>query len=167
MANIERAAATGEPPRTRSYTEVEGDDTVVWLEGEHDGATLDELSKSLAEAIALTRSAVIVDLSGVEFMGAATIGALMRARHFLEARSRRLVLRAPSVSAQRILDVCGIDLIGADGVVILGAARALESFVPVPAVAPVPPVEAPAAAPRARSDYASQPLAGEPVSRGG
>jgi anti-anti-sigma factor len=114
VAITERAVASAEYPRTDSYAEVEGNDTVVWLTGEHDLASLDGLSRLLAEAIALTRSAVIVDLSGVEFMGATTVGALMRARHFLEARSRRLVLRAPSVRAKRTLDLCRIALATSD-----------------------------------------------------
>ncbi len=108
MAITERAFPSAEYPRLH-HVEVEAGDAVVRLTGEHDAATVDDLSRLLAEAIALTRSAVIVDLSGVEFMGAATIGALMRARNFLEARSRRLVLRAPSASARRTLELCGID----------------------------------------------------------
>lgn len=154
---------------THSYAETRGDQTIVWLNGELDSATTDELAALLADSIALTRSDVIVDLSGVDFMGAAPVGVLMRARDFLERHSRTLVLRAPSPSAKLVLDLCGIAMPAperADGVVIHGAARALASFVAVPAArrAEEPGAEA-AASPTVRSESTGPAGDREPVSR--
>lgn len=46
--------------------------TVVWLSGEHDLSTVAALSESLAGALALDEADLVLDLSGVEFMGAVT-----------------------------------------------------------------------------------------------
>ena len=84
-------------------------DLVVHLRGEHDVATVTELSATLARAIALGQADLVVDLSRVDFMGAATVGVLTWARELLLVRSRSLVLRAPSSTARRVLELCGLD----------------------------------------------------------
>jgi anti-anti-sigma factor len=89
----------------------EGDPLVVWLRGEHDLSTVREVSDVLSRAISDEDRDVVVDLSGVEFMGAATIGVLVRARQDLRSRARSLTLRAPSTSADRVLRACRIDLV--------------------------------------------------------
>lgn len=170
MALADHIPASSCSPRTLSYVDAHGDQTIVWLRGELDAATVDELFVLLTDAIALSESDVIVDLSGVDFIGAAPVNALMRARHFLEQHSRALVLRAPSGRAQIILDVCGIHSTPApahaDGVVISGAARALASFVVVPASARASPgTNAPAPNPRVRPESASPANIRERVSR--
>ena len=80
--------------------------TLVMLEGEQDIASSFALADSLAIAIALDDLDLVVDLSNVRFMGADTIGILIRARTFLQEQSRMLTLRAPSPCAQRVLDLC-------------------------------------------------------------
>jgi anti-anti-sigma factor len=82
---------------------------VVRLRGEHDLATVTELSATLARAITLGDADLVVDLSQVEFMGAATVGVFAWARELLSARSRSLVLRSPSSSARRVLELCDLD----------------------------------------------------------
>lgn len=135
-------------PRTGSYAETAGDRAIIWLKGEHDSATVKELTMLLTRSIALTRSDVVVDMSGVAFMGLAPLDVIVRAGDFLERHSRALVLRAPSPSAQLIFELCGIvsllEPARADGVVINGAVPALNSFVPVPATPSASAVEAPA-----------------------
>jgi anti-anti-sigma factor len=84
------------------------DPTVVWLRGEHDLSTVHLLSEALSRAIAEDERDVVVDLSRVEFMGAATVGVLLRARQDLLSRSRALTLRHPSPAARRVLDACGV-----------------------------------------------------------
>jgi anti-sigma B factor antagonist len=85
--------------------------TVVWLRGEHDLSTIHALSDALSRAIAVDDRDLVVDLSNVEFMGAATIGVLVRARLDVQARGRTLTLRAPSRVASRVLGLCGVDLV--------------------------------------------------------
>lgn len=91
-----------------SHAGRDADRTVVSLRGEHDLATVAALSESLTRAMAFDDSDLVVDLSGVQFMGAATVGVIIHARQFLRARSRSLVLRSPSRCAWRVLDVCGL-----------------------------------------------------------
>jgi anti-anti-sigma factor len=81
--------------------------TVIWLRGEHDMSTVAELSERIARAIAMDDADLVVDLADVEYMGAATVGVLSRARELLRARSRSLVLRSPSRCARRVLELCG------------------------------------------------------------
>jgi anti-anti-sigma factor len=111
--------------------------TVVWLRGEHDVSTVDALSETLAGAMALDECDLVVDLSEVQFMGAATIGVLIRARELLQSRSRSLVVRSPSRCARRILDLCGqgdlLDPRRAGATPTTGTASALGTWVTVPA----------------------------------
>ncbi len=113
--------------------------TVVWLRGEHDLSTVAALSEALARAIALDDADLVVDLSGVEFMGAATVLVLTRASEFLRLRTRSLALRSPSRCARRILDLCGLgDLLDrhpVDASGTTGTAGALAMWVAVPATA--------------------------------
>ena len=82
--------------------------TVLWLRGEHDTSTVAELSEAMAAAIARDEGNVVVDLSGVDFMDASTVGVVVRARAVLAARSRAMTLRSPSTRARRVLDMFGL-----------------------------------------------------------
>lgn len=123
-----------EPPETAPIGEAAP--TVVWLRGEHDVATRVNLSLSIAQAAGLDDGNVVVDLSGVTFMDASTVGAIVGARNRLRSRSRSLSLRAPSRSAFRLLDVCGlaslIDHRPAPSLQPAPAASALGTWVDVP-----------------------------------
>jgi anti-anti-sigma factor len=112
------------------------DRTVVWLRGEHDVSTVAALSETMAQAVALDDADVVVDLSDVQFMGAATVGVIIRARELLRLQSRSLVLRSPSECARRVLDVCGhadlLDPSPIDATPMTGTAGALSTWVAVP-----------------------------------
>jgi anti-anti-sigma factor len=115
----------------------EGGRTVVWLSGDYDIATLTALAERLATAIGLDGADVVVDLSEVQFIDAATIGLLIRARDFLRSRSRHLRLRNPLRPVRRILDVCDltgmIDAAPVDAGQAMGwSTSAVGSGVPVP-----------------------------------
>ena len=119
-----------------AFAERDAHHTVVWLQGEHDISTVAALSETMARAIALDDADLVIDLNGVEFMDAATIGVIVRARDFLRQRSRSISLRSPSACARRILDVCDLsDLLdprpsaGADT---REANRSLGRLMPVP-----------------------------------
>lgn len=86
----------------------DGDRTVIWLEGEHDIATAPVLTDTLTDATSADDADMIVDLSGVTFMGVATIGALISARNLLRRQSRTLTLRSPSRCARDVLVFCGL-----------------------------------------------------------
>jgi anti-anti-sigma factor len=86
----------------------EPDPTVVWLVGEHDASTVSELSATLARAIALEDTDLVVDLTGVPFMDGSTLRVLLRAEEFLARRQRSLTLRAPGSCARLVLGSCGL-----------------------------------------------------------
>jgi anti-anti-sigma factor len=108
---------------------------VVWLWGEHDLSTDSALCLTLARAIALDGAGLIVDLSGVEFMGASTLSIIVRARDFLLQRSASFTVRSPSAFARRVIRVCGLDdLLGlSPEMAAYVTGEALRSWVAVPA----------------------------------
>jgi anti-anti-sigma factor len=106
--------------------------TVVWLTGEHDISTDGALSRALARAIALGATALVIDLSEIQFMGASTLGTIVRAREYLGRRSGSLTVRCAPPFVRRLIDICGLDdLLGPEegGNLI---ATALGSWVSVP-----------------------------------
>jgi anti-anti-sigma factor len=137
VAPIEISSVTVSRLHVTAFAGRNSDRTVVWLRGEHDVSTVAALSETMARAIALDDADVVVDLSDVQFMAAATVRVIIRAREFLRLRSRFLVLRSPSECARRILDVCGhSDLLDpriADATPLTGPAGALGTWVVVPA----------------------------------
>ncbi len=110
----------------------EPDLIVIWLAGEHDIASDGALCLALAHAIASGPAALVVDLSGVEFMSASTLGTIARAREVLRQRSRSLTVRSPSAFVRRIIDACDLtDLLGPEEGNLAG--KSLISWVAVPA----------------------------------
>jgi anti-anti-sigma factor len=81
---------------------------VVVLRGDHDVSTVAALRETLAQAIILDYVDLVVDLSGVPFMDASTLSAIVRAREYLQRRSLSLTLRSPSRSATRVLELCDL-----------------------------------------------------------
>ena len=135
MAVAELSSVT--VPCGAAFVGRDADRVVVWLRGEHDISTAVALCETMAGAFSLDDADVVVDLSGVEFMGAATVGVIVRAREFLRLRSRSLVVRSPSRCARRVLDLCDLaDLIEShpvDAPSVTGTAGALGTWVAVPA----------------------------------
>src|SRR5688572_17293611 len=80
----------------------DAESTVVWVRGEHDIATRVSLAVTIARAARLDDATLVVDLSGVTFMDASTVGALVGAANRLRSRSQLLVVRAPSSAALRV-----------------------------------------------------------------
>lgn len=115
VSSVLSSAVTNRDHPTAPFLSPEGGRTVLWLDGEHDISTRFAVSDSLESAFSANDADVIVDLSGVTFIGAATIDEFVRGRNILRAQSRTLTLRSPSRSAQRLLDVMGLThLIEAD-----------------------------------------------------
>ena len=85
----------------------QGDTIVMQLRGDHDWSTVPSLASTLAAAVALDNTNLVVDLSEVQFINAATIRALTAAGDFMAGQGRTFALRSPSRGAQRILDLCG------------------------------------------------------------
>jgi anti-anti-sigma factor len=90
---------------------------VVWVRGEQDSSTVVTLSVAIARAMTTHDDDVVLDLSAVDFIDAATVGLIVRTRELLQEESRRLVLRSPSLRARRVFELCGLDT-DADGAVL-------------------------------------------------
>jgi anti-sigma B factor antagonist len=108
------------------------DRTVLWVRGDHDIATRVSLAVGIARAAQRDDTPLLVDLSGVTFMDASTIGAIVESRNLLRRRGQSLELRAPSAPARRVVDLCGLaHLIQLEPIRSTGAAAALASWVNV------------------------------------
>jgi anti-anti-sigma factor len=95
------------PVSTADAVTRDGHRTIVWLDGEHDIATVPALADALASAISTDDSDLVVDLSRVTFLGAAPVEELIRSLEVLRLQSRALTVRAPSAFTRRVLDLCG------------------------------------------------------------
>jgi len=82
--------------------------TIVALRGELDSAALEALDEAFDEALTQDDADIVVDLAGVDFMGADWIGKLVRTRTRLESQDRDLTLRSPSQIVRRLLDLCDL-----------------------------------------------------------
>lgn len=109
--------------------------TVIWVRGEHDVATRARLAATITRSARRDDVDIVVDLSGITFMDASTIGALVEAHNCLHARSRALCVRAPSPLARRLFAVCELAFLIEEHPAPAQppAAAALESWVAVPA----------------------------------
>jgi anti-anti-sigma factor len=107
MTTIEPCVATG-----RGELQVHhgrpGSSIVVWLRGEHDRATRAAVSAAIGATVTLGRENLVIDLSGVTFMDASTVGVIADARTALRHGDRDLVLRDPSSFARRLIELCGL-----------------------------------------------------------
>lgn len=106
MPPIERPSSDTDHPDERPLVRREGRRTVILLRGEQDLSTAPALAFALTQVSTDGATDLVVDLSGVEFMDAAIVAVLFRARDELRQRARQLDLRDPSPFARRILAVC-------------------------------------------------------------
>ena len=133
MAPVESLCVSAPLRRLGAYEESAADRDLVCLRGEYDMSTAPALAALLAAAIARDGTDVVIDLSGVDFIDAATVGVIIRAREFLQERSRSLTLRSPSPCARRILGLCGVAEVTPTPTAF---ERARRTWVQVPAAGP-------------------------------
>jgi len=81
---------------------------VVWVRGEQDIGTAAVLWERLEGAIAFDDADLALEMSGVTFLDASTIGVVVRACRHLRGRSRSLSVRSPSRCARRVLELCDL-----------------------------------------------------------
>jgi len=107
---VERAllvvSIEGSGPGTPRST---GAPTVLWLVGDVDLDTAPELRWGLLEALTTGSSDLVIDASGVRFMAACGVGALMTAQRCAQLSGRSVRLRSPSPPVRRLWEVLGID----------------------------------------------------------
>lgn len=146
-----------------------GDDaprTVVSICGDHDRTSRELVAGTIARAALLDHADVVIDLSGVTFMDASLIGAIVDGHHRLLADSRALTVRAPTERARRLLEVCGLGFLIEDAPGAPHEATALGSWVAVPASGPEAAASAPVRGPApATGGRAVEPVGSVPLRR--
>ncbi len=86
------------------------DDVIsVFVHGEIDLAEAGELRAVLNDACTGPHRTVIVDLSGVSFLGSSAMGVLAQATHQLAQQGRRLELHGCQPRVIRAFEVIGLD----------------------------------------------------------
>lgn len=78
------------------------------VRGEVDMATAPALEAALEEAIRDSEGALVVDLSGVEFLDSSGLQVLMRARARLGTEDRALALVCPFGPVRRVFELAGL-----------------------------------------------------------
>jgi anti-anti-sigma factor len=86
----------------------EGTAAIVRIEGEVEFATAPRLRATLLELAQRGASPVIIDMAGVSFLDSAGISLLVQAKKRLSAADAELVLRAPTASVARVLEISGV-----------------------------------------------------------
>ena len=93
---------------------VHRDGDALRLIGEVDLATSPVFVKALDTAVDEGVGDVVIDCAGITFFGAVGVDALVRTHNRLERSARRLIVRNPTPSVQRLLDIAHLAELFAD-----------------------------------------------------
>jgi len=91
---------------TLDHDPVDGSHLIV-AGGELDLAATSEMSAIFAMATAGPQEAVVLDLSGVDFIDSSALGTILRAAQSLEAAGKRLHVVVPEGPVRRLLEITG------------------------------------------------------------
>lgn len=86
----------------------DGDATVLVLRGELDPHTAPRLRDQIDRAFAVGRSDLVLDLAGLTFIDSSGLRVIIGAHKEANEGGGRLVLRSPSQTARRLLDITGL-----------------------------------------------------------
>lgn len=124
---------------------VSGSSVVISVAGEIDIATTGQLDDALGAALCRRPKGLIVDLTGVGFLGAAGLTTMLRARQHAMACRTRFDLVCPKRLPRRIIEIVGLDAVfslhesvaeAAAAQAGAGAAQALDADMPNARCAP-------------------------------
>jgi anti-sigma B factor antagonist len=88
--------------------EADGATTVLVLRGELDPHTAPQLRAETARALRDGRHDLVLDLSGLTFIDSSGLRVIINSHKSAAERGGRLVLRSPSQTALRLLDITGL-----------------------------------------------------------
>lgn len=86
---------------------VEVDDDVIRITGDLDAQTTGRLDEVVAAQLAAGRDEIVLDLAGLQFLDSSGLRSMVLARG--PQGDVRVVLRSPSGSVLRLLDITGLD----------------------------------------------------------
>lgn len=86
----------------------EGSDTVFVLRGELDPHTAPDLRNQLDRVLESGRSRLVLDLAGLTFIDSSGLRVVISAHKDTVERGGGLVLRSPSPTTRRLLDITGL-----------------------------------------------------------
>ena len=88
--------------------EDEGGDTVFVLRGELDPHTAPSLRTEIDRVFDAGRTNLVLDLSGLSFIDSSGLRVIISAHKDAAERNGHLVLRSPSQTTRRLLDITGL-----------------------------------------------------------
>jgi anti-anti-sigma factor len=83
-------------------------EVIVRLEGEFDASNSEKLLEQLEVLVADNEVDLTLDMSGVGFFSASTLGVIVQLSEKFHGRNRRLILASPSPEVQRVFGACGL-----------------------------------------------------------
>jgi anti-sigma B factor antagonist len=86
----------------------EGSDTVFVLRGELDPHTAPDLRNEIDRVLEAGRSRLVLDLAGITFIDSSGLRVVISAHKDTVERGGGLVLRSPSPTTRRLLDITGL-----------------------------------------------------------
>jgi anti-anti-sigma factor len=86
----------------------DGERTHLWVSGELDLTTRDDLITAALEALAETPVVLDVDLSGVTFCDSSGISGLLAILRMSEGEGKRLIVSHPQHQVTRALEIAGV-----------------------------------------------------------
>lgn len=86
----------------------EGNDTVLALRGELDPHTAPDLRREIDHVFEAGRSHLVLDLAGLSFIDSSGLRVVISAHKETVERGGGLVLRSPSPTTRRLLDITGL-----------------------------------------------------------
>jgi anti-sigma B factor antagonist len=86
----------------------EGGDTVFVLQGELDPHTAPKLRTEIDRAMGAGQANLVFDLAGLSFIDSSGLRVIISAHKDAAERGGRLVLRSPSQTTRRLLDITGL-----------------------------------------------------------
>jgi anti-sigma B factor antagonist len=92
----------------RIVTSRDDDTVVVSLTGELDPHTVPMLAEELDDALASGVTSVALDLSGLTFIDSSGLRVVISTHRQLEERGGKLVVRQPSDTVRRLLELTGL-----------------------------------------------------------
>jgi anti-anti-sigma factor len=86
----------------------DGGDTVFTLSGELDPHTAPALRTEIDRTLASGRTRLVLDLAGLTFIDSSGLRVIISAHKDAAERGGRLLLRSPSPTTRRLLDITGL-----------------------------------------------------------